>query len=131
MKDSIDKKYYSKQISERFLKAMGEVLRDRSKGKMTMLKFGESVGFDSSNITRLEKNPEVNFVTLEALAKLVHEYNFSPYWLIKGEGEMKSIGKLEEQLVELKERVVGLEYQMTTLEKNIEILSKKSPTKKK
>jgi len=72
-----DPKYHTKQIGRRFLAAMGEILTDRSNGKVTMLSFGKVVGMESSNITRMQRAPDTNFVTLEAVGRLCEEYGYS------------------------------------------------------
>jgi len=113
MTEIIDKKYYSKQISERFLEAKNEIIAEE---KISNYKFGESVGLDSSNILRLEKTPEVNTVPLEALAKLVLIYNYSADWLIKGYGPKKNTSGIEDQLSELRKRISHCESSISKLE---------------
>lgn len=85
---SIDKKYYSQEITKRFLKAMDAIISDRENGKVTARDFGETVGMAGSNITRLRDADAGHSVTVEAIAKICLNYDISPSWLILGDGEM-------------------------------------------
>ncbi|MEO9145069.1 MAG: hypothetical protein ABI237_05880 [Ginsengibacter sp.] len=106
-----DKKYYSKQVTLRFLKAMDAITGNRESGKITAQAFGNSVGMSSSNINRLRSPETENTITVESLARLCENYKISPAWLITGEGKMlskekdnleKRLGKIEKQLDDLR-----------------------------
>ena len=101
-----DKKYYSKQITARFLAAMDAITSNREKGKITAQAFGNSVGMSSSNINRLRTSEE-NTITVESLARLSILYKISPAWLITGEGKMflKEQDSLESRLEKMEESI--------------------------
>lgn len=127
--DLKDKKYFSKEISERFIRAMDRIMANRSKGKITAQKFGEMVGISSSNIGRIRALPDEHFVTIEAIGRLCHHYNISPFWIITGQGEMESIDKLKDILGNLESRVSGLEKDMLTLEQTLHVINAKNKKK--
>ena len=79
-----DKKYFSKLITQRFLLAMSTLIKTH---EITVIAFGEIVGFSSSNITRLKEDNGVNTVTLEAVARMCDHFNVSPVWLFTGKGK--------------------------------------------
>ena len=84
MSSKTDKKYFSKLITQRFLSAMSTLVKTH---EITVIAFGEIVGFSSSNITRLKEDNGVNTVTLEAVARMCDHFNVSPTWLFTGKGK--------------------------------------------
>lgn len=91
-----DKKYYSVQITKRFITAMDKIIGTRDKkGKITTKSFGEVVGISSSNLNRLRSSTGENVVTVEAVGRLCNHYKVSPHWLIAGQGDPLSNGVME------------------------------------
>lgn len=79
----------SKQCTERFIKAMDEIIfREREKGnKMTLKDFTNSLGLKFSNMGSLRKKSDRD-VTLDMLISIVKLYKVSPVYLLEGKGEM-------------------------------------------
>jgi hypothetical protein len=106
------KKYYSIQITKRFVQAMDKIIGTRDKtGKVTAKSFGEIVAMSSSNLNRLRSSSGENLVTVEAIGRLVGHFKVSPHWLISGAGDMISDGAhatIEARLRSLEEAVTGL-----------------------
>lgn len=108
-----DTKYFSKEISFRFIQAMDKILSDRSKGKITAKIFGDKVGIASSSINRIRTNPESHFVTIEALGRLCYHFDVSPVWLITGKEELESLQNLMGSLKQLEVRINAIEKKIT------------------
>ena len=110
MNDIIDNKFFSKEISQRFIQAMDRIMSDRSNGKITAQIFGEQVGIASSNINRIRTNPDTHFVTTEAIGRLCYYYpQVSATWLITGASETEGLEDVLSSLKKLESRVKGLE----------------------
>lgn len=123
--DITDSKYFSLQITERFLMAMGRIMGNRQNGKITAEMFAGRVGMSASNINRMRKNPGQFFVTVEALGRLVEEYKISSYWLLTGYGDVYSNDELLSAYKSLEARVSEVEKAVNDVEKSIELMKKK------
>ncbi len=129
MIDTTEKKYFSKQITERFLFAMDRILGNRSTGKVTALMFGDMVGMRSSNITRLREPASENYVSVEAIGRICEIYKISAHWLITGQGTMWSNDELFTAFNTLEKRMTDIEEAVNKIE--ISVGMKKSKTGKK
>lgn len=116
MMDITDKKYFSTQITARFLFAMDRIIGSRSQGKVTAKSFGEIVGMDPANLNRLRKNPGSSFATVEAIGRLCNHYRVSAYWLLTGQGDLYSNDELAAAYNTLERRVSELENSMHQFE---------------
>jgi transcriptional regulator with XRE-family HTH domain len=110
-----DKKYYSMQITRRFLKAMDNIIANREHGKVTAQSFGEVVGISGSNLIRLRSSKGENVITVEALGRICDKYNVSADWLVTGAGKIfvgdkedpveKRLNRLESEIKYLKQKM--------------------------
>lgn len=116
MADITDKKYFSYQITQRFLFAMDRILGSRGSGKVTAKAFGEIVGIDSSNLIRLRKNAGEQFVTVEAIGRLCHHYKISSFWLLTGQGDLYSNDELAAAYRTLDDRLREVESSLHSIE---------------
>ena len=123
--DYIDKKHFSRQITERFVFAMDRIIGSRSAGKVTAQSFGEIVGIASSNLKRLRDFPEDHTVTVEAIGRLCDHYKISPYWLITGQGDMYNNDELYAAYQTLHTRISELEKSISIIEQTIKIIKDK------
>lgn len=112
MPDISDKKYYSKQITKRFLIAMDKITGTREGVKVTASAFGEVVGISSSNLTRLRTSNGDHAVTVEAIGRLCHHYKISPVWLITGQ-EDEGDRTIEVRLQSLEKAIKRIDKDMS------------------
>lgn len=124
--DTTDKKYYSYQITQRFLAAMDRILGNRINGKVTAAAFGDIVGMSASNINRLRSSSGENTVTLEAVAKICEVYKISPYWLLTGKGEMYTNAELFSAYENLEARVLDIEEAMIGVNETLRLIKSAS-----
>jgi len=101
MVETEDKKHFSRQITKRFLIARNQIVGPKSAGKVTAKDFGDVIGIEASNLHRIIKNPEKNFVTVEAIGRMIHHYGVSGEWLLSGKGEPDKVNNFEGRLLEL------------------------------
>jgi DNA-binding Xre family transcriptional regulator len=80
-----DKKYWSNQISTRFLEAVDAILASHP-DKLTASELGELISISSSNINRI-RTTDGNYATLEAIGVLCDRFTISAHWLITGRGD--------------------------------------------
>lgn len=116
IRDITDKKYYSKEITERFLFAMDRILGSRGSGKVTAKNFGDIVGISSSNLNRIRNNPSEYFVTIEAIGRICNHYRISAFWLLTGEGDLFSNDELASAYRILTSRVEQVENRVSEIE---------------
>lgn len=121
-----DKKYYSYQVTQRFLVAMDRILGNRQNGKVTAYSFGETVGMTSSNLNRLRSSNGENAVTVEAIGRMCEVYKISPYWLLTGKGEMFTNAELYAAYESLEARVHDIEDALAGIESTLKILKSAS-----
>jgi len=119
-----DKKYYSYQVTQRFLQAMDHLLE---REKITAAAFGEIVRIPSSNLARLRTSTGENTVTTEAIARICDHWKVSPYWLITGDGEIFTDASLFAAYESIETRVMEVEKAVKSIGKSLEILHKTSP----
>ena len=110
MIDKTDKRYFSYQITKRFLNTADKIIGSRKDGKkITAKMFGDTIGIASSNLNRIRQNPTENFVTIEALGRLCHFYNISPDSILlfreNDDSIMQVIISMEKGLSTLKNRL--------------------------
>jgi DNA-binding Xre family transcriptional regulator len=110
-----DKKYFSKQITARFILAMDHIISDRQNGKVTATAFGAIVGISGSNLTRLRDSNGENTVTTEAIGRLCDHYKISAYWLITGKGSMDENDELTSSLKKIKTVFPDIEQAVKTI----------------
>ena len=84
-KKTTDKKYWSNQISIRFVEAVDSILASHP-DKLTAGELGELICISSSNINRI-RTTDGNYATLEAIGVLCDRFKISAHWLITGRGE--------------------------------------------
>lgn len=84
----MDFKIYAQAVTERFLLAMRRIIAEQRDGCTNQKKFAEKIGMQSSNISRMEKEPGTYNVTLEGAARLVNDFGISAEWLMVGKGRM-------------------------------------------
>lgn len=116
MADITDKRYYSTLITERFFFAMDRILGSRSAGKVTAKAFGDIVGIDSSNLSRIRRTPGENFVTIEAIGRLCNHYRISAFWLLTGQGDLYSNDELAAAYRNLDARLQDAENSLHQIE---------------
>ncbi len=126
MLDITDKKYFSYNITQRFLFAMDRILGNRSMGKVTAQAFGDAVGMKASNIFRLRESTGENTVTVEAIGRLCNHYKISPYWLITGDGDMYSNSELMTAYKTLEGRMSNIEDAVKQIEVIVGITKSKA-----
>jgi hypothetical protein len=126
MLDITDKKFFSSEITQRFLFAMDRILGNRANGKVTAQAFGEIVGIKSSNILRLRDNIGENFVTVEAIGRICHHYKISPLWLITGGGNMYADEHLYNAYQALEIRMNELEDSVRQIEVSLNLKPKRA-----
>ena len=114
---------YGYQVTQRFLFAVDRIIGNRSAGKITQQRLGDTIGISSSNINRLRTDPDRK-VTLEACCRLCDHYKISAYWLLLGKGEMYSNDELFAAYQALELRTGDLEKTVAAIEKSIEIFKK-------
>lgn len=112
MKELKDKKYFSKQITWRFLEAMDSIIGNTTMGKVTAGEFGEKVGITGANLSRLRYSDGEHSVTLEAIGRICKEYNISSEWLIMGKGSMFAEAKNGSVIKQLKDAVAAVEISL-------------------
>lgn len=116
-----DKKYFSYQITQRFIKAMDKIIGTGNHGeKVTARSFGEVVGISSSNLNRLRSSTGENVVTVEAIGRLCDNYKISPFWLILNVGEMENDGSIkliERRIKRLEAAIKKIQDNMNTSQK--------------
>ncbi len=118
------KKDHSIQITRRFLQAMDRIIGNRTDGKVTAKQFGDVVGINSSNISRLRNATRDNFVTVEAIGRICEHYHVSATWLITGKGEQYNNDELYAANKALESRVSEAEKAISILEKEIAAMRK-------
>lgn len=116
MEQPSEKKYYSNQITQRFIFAMDRILGSRKSGKVTAKAFGDIVGISSSNLNRIRNNPGEQFVTIEAIGRICNHYRISAYWLLTGQGDLYSNDELAAAYRTLSERVNEVEKSLQEIE---------------
>ena len=116
------RKYYTNEITERFLMAMDSILVDRKQGKVTLTAFGQKVHMAASNITRMRNSAGEKTVTVEAIARICEVYKISPYWLITGKGEMYTNAELFAAHETLDARVKDIEEALTGIEASLKTI---------
>lgn len=108
---------HGREITNRFLLAMDEIVGSTRFNKITARDFGSEIGITSSNLTRL-RSSKTNRVSLEAIGKLCEIYKVSPDWLITGVGTPWKINNPS-----LEKRMDGFEKTITDLKDRYEALN--------
>lgn len=108
---------YSRLVTERFLKEMDRIIGRKDGVKVTQNMFADIVGITSSNLTRLRRSQD-NYVTLDALCKMIEHYGTSPVWLMTGEVPDKNVGDMAGKAYrELDQRLKKVEKQLNGVTK--------------
>ena len=116
-------KYYSYQITRRFLEAMDTILGNRQNGKVTLTSFGKIVGMTASNLNRLRSGSGKYLVTVEAIGRICDIYGISSYWLITGRGEMNQNDHIISAKNSISAKLKEMSDAVESIEKAIKIIN--------
>jgi len=82
-------KEFSRQVTQRFLQAMKQVIALEKEGITTRSEFAVIIGEYGQNISKMEQGSR--YPTLESICRICTIFKVNPEWVLLGEGDMWNV----------------------------------------